>query len=290
MARNIDTGEQLGFDVETPLPLASVAKVPIALAVLERIATGSLDPAHRITVDPAASSFGPTGISAYRHPVTLAVADLVYQTLSVSDNAAADALVDLVGVDDIAESLREWGCGGIAFRHRLQRMYDCAAGVAGDDFGLALELATTSGSTGRYAIETLDPEQGNVADARALVDFLQQVWLDRISVPAATAELRRLMALQVFTFRLSADLRTDTVRVAGKTGSFLHLRHEIGVVEARSGDRVAIAAMTRSARRANIAPDIDLAIGAAARSAFEALRSTTGAQAVDPAARRSCGG
>lgn len=104
------------------------------------------------------------------------------------------------------------------------------------------------------------------------------MWLDEISVPAATAELRRLMAQQVFTFRMSADLRTDTVRVSGKTASFLHLRHEIGVVEARSGDRVVIA------------PDIDLAIGAAARTAFEALRSTSGVRAVDPGARRSCGG
>jgi beta-lactamase class A len=107
------------------------------------------------------------------------------------------------------------------------------------------------------------------------------VWLDQISVPAATAELRRLMSLQVFTFRLAADLRTDTVRVSSKTGSFLHLRHEIGVVEAHSGDRVAIAALTRSSRRASHAPDIDLAIGAAARTAFEALRSTTGADGAD---------
>ncbi len=98
-----------------------------------------------------------------------------------------------------------------------------------------------------------------------------------VATPAATAELRRLMSLQVFTHRLSSDLRTDTVRVSGKTGTFLHLRHEIGVVESEEGTRVAIAALTRATRRATIAHDIDLAIdlaiGAAARSAFEALRT-----------------
>jgi beta-lactamase class A len=272
LARNVDTGEQFGFDVATPVPMASVAKVPLGLAVLERTATGGLDAARQITIDPAAGSFGSTGIAAYRHPATVAVGDLVYQMLSVSDNAAADTLLDLVGIDGMQHSLREWGCTGIQFRHRMQRMYDCAAGVAGDDFGLAMELAITSESTGHHVIETLDPAQGNVASAAALVDLLQRVWLDQIAVPAATAELRRLMSLQVFTFRLSADLRTDTVQVSGKTGSFLHLRHEIGMVEAESGDRVAIAALTRSTRRAKVAHDVDLAIGAAARSAFEVLR------------------
>ncbi|MFI5685270.1 hypothetical protein [Streptomyces sp. NPDC051636] len=58
----------------------------------------------------------------------------------------------------------------------------------------------------------------------------------------------------------------------GKTGIFLHPRHEIGVVEAESGDRVAVAALTRCDRRADLAPDIDLAIGAGARQVFAALR------------------
>ncbi|WP_117210991.1 serine hydrolase [Allorhizocola rhizosphaerae] len=272
LARNIDTGDELGFDVDTAVPLASVAKVPLALVVLDRIATGAFDPALPVTIDPAAKSVGPTGVAAFRYPATLAVADLVHQSLTVSDNASADALFDLVGVDAVDERLRAWGCAGIRIRHRMHRMYECAAGVAGDDFGLALELAIRDDAGGQHAIETLDPAHANVGSAAALVDLLQRVWLDRISEPAATAELRRLMALQVFTQRLSSDLRADTVRVSGKTGTFLHLRHEIGVVASESGDRIAVAALTRSHRRASIAHDIDLAIGAAARSAFESLR------------------
>ncbi|MEJ3750143.1 serine hydrolase [Actinomycetes bacterium KLBMP 9797] len=272
LARNIDTGEQLGFDVDTAAPLASVAKVPLALVVLDRIAAGALDPAMPVTIDPATRSVGPTGVAAFRYPATLAVGDLIHQTLTVSDNASGDALFDLVGVELVDERMRAWGCAGIRVRHRMHRMYECAAGVAGDDFGLALELAIRDDVAGQHSIETLDPAYANAGSAAALVDLLQRIWLDQISTPAATAELRRLMGLQVFTQRLSSDLRADTVRVSGKTGTFLHLRHEIGVVTADSGDRVAIAALTRSHRRASIAHDIDLAIGAAARSAFESLR------------------
>ncbi|MFF5014719.1 serine hydrolase [Streptomyces sp. NPDC001165] len=272
LARHLDSGEQLGFDVDETMPLASVVKVPLALVVLDRIAAGELDPAHPVTVDPATNSVGPTGLAAFRHPATVAVGDLLLLMLSVSDNAAADALFGLVPVADVDARLHAWGCGGIRVRHRMNHMYECAAGAAGNDFSLALELAVRDERAGRHTIETLDPAHANVGSASALVDLLQRVWADEISRPRATAELRRLMGFQVFTQRLASELRADTLRWSGKTGTFLHLRHEIGVVQAESGDRIAMAALTRADRRAGQAPDIDLAIGIGARQAFEALR------------------
>ncbi|MEV6292926.1 serine hydrolase [Streptomyces sp. NPDC051896] len=272
LARNLDTGERLGFDVDEPMPLASVVKVPLALVVLDRIAAGELDPAHPVTVDPARSSVGPTGLAAFRHPAAVAVGDLLLLMLSVSDNAAADTLLGLVPAADVDERLRAWGCGEIRMRHRMNHMYECAAGASGNDFSLALELALRDERAGRRTIETLDPAYANAGSAAALVELLRRVWGDEVSVPTATAELRRLMGLQVFTHRLASELRADTLRWSGKTGSFLHLRHEIGVVEAESGDRVAVAALTRADRCAGLAPDVDLAIGVAGREAFEALR------------------
>ncbi|MEV6810333.1 serine hydrolase [Streptomyces sp. NPDC051132] len=272
LARNLDTGEQLGFDADEPVPLASVAKVPLALVVLDRIAAGELDPARPVTVDPGTSSVGPTGLAAFRHPATVAVGDLLLLMLSVSDNAAADALFALVPAAEVDARLRAWGCAGIRVRHRMNHLYECAAGAAGNDFSLALELAVRDERAGRHTIETLDPAHANTGSAAALVGLLQRVWRDEIATPSATAELRRLMGLQVFTHRLGGELRTDTLRWSGKTGSFLHLRHEAGVVEAESGERVAMAALTRAGRSAGVAADIDLAIGTAGREAFEALR------------------
>ncbi|MER6035642.1 serine hydrolase [Streptomyces sp. NPDC101169] len=272
LARDIDSGEQLGFDTEEPFPLASVVKVPFALVVLDLIAVGDLDPALAVTVDPAAGSVGPTGIAAFRHPVTVAVGDLLLLMLSVSDNAAADALFDLVPVADADARLRAWGCAGIRIRHRMNHMYECAAGAAGNDFSLALELAVRDERAGRHTIETLDPAHANLGTASALAGLLGRVWRDEVAHPSATAELRRLMGHQVFTQRLASELRADSLRLSGKTGTFLHLRHEIGVIEADSGARVAVAALTRADRRAAQAPDIDLAIGIGARQAFEALR------------------
>jgi beta-lactamase class A len=69
---------------------------------------------------------------------------------------------------------------------------------------------------------------------------------------------------------------TDPWCAAYRRRVITYLRHEIGVVEAvgagTDGARVAMAALTRTARPAAIAPDVDLAIGDAARTAFDELR------------------
>ena len=144
LARNIDTGEEFGFDVDQLVPLASVVKVPIALTVLQLIAEGSLDGAEPVTVDPGTKSLGRTGMAAFRYPATVAIGDLVLQMLAVSDNAAADLLLERVGIDRVNEDVRAWGCPAIRIRHKMQRMYECAAGAAGGDFALALDLAIQS--------------------------------------------------------------------------------------------------------------------------------------------------
>ncbi|WP_234342528.1 hypothetical protein [Streptomyces sp. NRRL B-3648] len=75
-------------------------------------------------------------------------------------------------------------------------MNPCAAGAAGNDFSLALELAVRDERAGRHTIETLDPAHANAGSAAALVALLRRVWCDEIATPPATAELRRLMGLQ----------------------------------------------------------------------------------------------
>ncbi|WP_382306110.1 serine hydrolase [Herbiconiux sp. UC225_62] len=273
LARNIRTGEEFGFDETAAVPLASVAKVPLALVILALIDDGRIDEAAPLVIDPAVSSFGATGTALFRHPATIAVGDLLMSMLAVSDNAAADALLDLVGIDTVNERLRFWGCDDIVFRHRFQRMYECAAGAAGDDFRLAMELAIRGDRPGEHhAIETMDAANANVGTAAALVDLLQRVWLDDIAGPRATAALRRLMSHQVANHRLPSDLQADAFTVRSKTGTFLTLRHEIGVVETDSGEAIAIAALTRSTARATVQQAVDLAIGAAARRAVESLR------------------
>lgn len=273
LARDIDTGQEVGVGVDRQLPLASVAKVPLALVVADRIAHGEIDPAAKVTLTAGERSYGPFGLSAFTHDVTCSVTDLMLMMLSLSDNAAADALFDEVSPREVDEQLAEWGVEGLRVRHRMQPMYDYATRLAGHDFALATQLAVEGRRPGgRHVIDSLDIDRATVGSPRGCVDLLERVWRDEIAKPAATAMVRETMGKQVFTHRIAADLLADDIQLAGKTGGFLTLRHEIAVVT-HPGGRVAIAALTDSDRTARIQNDVDLAVAATARDAVEALAS-----------------
>ncbi|MET8518979.1 serine hydrolase [Nocardioides sp. NPDC004968] len=273
LARDIDTGHEVGVGVDRSMPLASVAKVPLALVVADRIARGELDGGEMVTLTAAERSYGPYGISAFAHDVTCSVADLMLMMLGLSDNAAADALFDKVSPREVDEQLAEWGVEGLRVRHRMQPMYDYATRVAGHDFALATQLAVEGRRPGgRHVIDSLDVGRATIGSPRACVDLLERVWRDEVAKPEATELVRQLMGKQVFTHRIAADLLADDIQLAGKTGGFLTLRHEIAVVTHPAG-RVAIAVLTDSDRTARIQNDVDLAIAATARDAVEALAS-----------------
>ncbi|MCP2180357.1 beta-lactamase class A [Prauserella alba] len=271
VARNIDTGRQLCVDPDRPWPLASVAKVPLGLVVADRIARGELPGDTMLTLDPADRSYGPTGLSAFRHPATCAVDDLLLQMITVSDNAAADALFALVPPAEATSRLRQWDVDTIHVRHPMRLMYEAATRIAGPDFTLGRRLAVEGARPwGGHVIDSLDVHRATVGSAAALVDLLCRIWTDDIAEPAATAAVRDAMSRQLLSPRIGADLQADDIRIAGKTGSFLTLRHEIGVVS-WGASRVAVAALTTSERTARIQHDVDLAVGAAVRDAVEAL-------------------
>ncbi len=271
-ARDLGTGHELGFAPDRLFPLASVIKLPLALVVYDEIVAGRVDPAELITIDPSTATAGPSGISLFGHPAMIAIGDLVLQSLSVSDNAAADALFDRLPPELITRRLRDWDCTGITVRHPVRDLNRALADLVGDDRQLALELTVRASTRGGgHAVAQLDPNRANAGSARALIDLLQRIWADTIATPAATRMLREALSHQLRQHRLGADLVSDLTTVRSKTGTMLNLRHEAGVVETAAGDQLAVAALTSSSIPAFEQPEAEWSIAQAARTAVDAL-------------------
>src|SRR5699024_11353187 len=82
IARDLDSGTQVSLAPDGLVPLASVAKVPIALAVLTRISYAVFCSHKQNRIEPAqACSASPNGATGFRHPRSLSFAHLI--TLSV---------------------------------------------------------------------------------------------------------------------------------------------------------------------------------------------------------------
>ncbi|ATO17551.1 serine hydrolase [Micromonospora sp. WMMA2032] len=276
LVRNLDSGAEIGFDADARYPSASLVKVPLAVAVLERIARGEIDPALPVDVAPGRiTTPGPTGLSRFRHPARIAVDDLLYLSTSVSDSVAADALFDLVPPAAVAAELRRLRVDGIAVRHRAGDLADTPAERLGpDDAHLAHSLAIGAATPGQgHPVAQLDVTRANTGSARAYVDLLQALWRPSVIHPTTAARVRALMGDNLHRQRLAPDFTSDASRWSSKTGTLLHLRHEVGVVDHGDGQSYAVAALTASRVPAVAQPGSEATMAQVARSLHDHLRT-----------------
>lgn len=282
LVRDLRTGQQVAIEPQERYAVASLVKVPLAMAVLERVATGAIDPARRLRVGPGDPALvdrpGPPGTGRFRHPVDVAVEDLLYLAVSLSDSTAADALFGLVPPAEVGAYLAAVGVEGIEVRHPVGDLNATPAERLDATEGhLAHRLAIGTGTAdGGHAVAQLDLTRASTATATALADLLEALWAptgDSAVRPEVARRVRSLLGLNVMRQRLATELASDAARWSSKTGTLLNERHEAGVVEHDDGGVLAVVALTRSRVPAVVQPVAEAEMAAVARGLHDVLRA-----------------
>lgn len=100
-------------------PAASVIKIAIALEVLCAIDEGTLDPRTRLEVREHDKVIGSGVLSALEPGLELKVRDVLHLSMAISDNTAANLLVDRVGVAAVNERLARLGLSATRLLGRI---------------------------------------------------------------------------------------------------------------------------------------------------------------------------
>jgi beta-lactamase class A len=248
--RDIGSGASVGHHAEDRVLLASTRKIALLLELERRLAAGEWDPTERLRVSASSPKLVGFGIPQLQDEVEISLRDLAVLMISVSDNQATGLIAGRVGAEHVNATLRELGFADFVFRHPT---YDLAAHDPTEPFGR--------------------PELGANTTAAALSGLLAAIWRDEAGTPAVCAEVRRVLATQVWPHRLRSGF-PDEVRVAGKTGSFRGWKNEAGVAEFPDGGSYAIAVFTRLRQPPEEMRTTaqDLVIGSAAAAAVAWLR------------------
>jgi beta-lactamase class A len=207
---------------EEVVTAASTIKVPILAAALKEVGSGRLELDRPMPV-PTRRAGGSGVLQALTGLVSLTLADLLTLMVIVSDNAATNAIIELLGMDHINAFCAEQGLGGTVLR---RRMMDAAAISQG------LENTTTA----------LD--QAKLLDAVAETALLAE--------PLRTFALQALAAQQ-FTDALPS-LLPDSVQVAHKTGELPGVRHDVGIITAANGRRAVVSVLVTGLAGGPISP------------------------------------
>lgn len=184
-----------------PFPAASLAKLPLAVEVLRRVDLGALHWAERFDLGAAPRAGGGSVLDTLDPTWRPSLADLCALMLSVSDNTAANMLLDLVGMGEVNETATRLGLTAT----RLQRRFmDAAARAAGRD------NLTTAG------------------------DMLTLLALLRGDAVPGAARLRGLLQHDPLTEATTSDL-PSTAELAHKGGALDDTIHAAGLLAGPGG-------------------------------------------------------
>jgi beta-lactamase class A len=272
-ARGVDAAVEVGVEADALVALASVFKIPVLVELARQVDRKRLDWTGRVHIPARRRTMGPTGLSVMIDDVDLSLRDLAFWMMSVSDNTATDVIMEILGgADVINKTMADFGLA------RTHIVGDC-------DFlltALLAELGVGSDGAGLYGVTReqvaacrgLQPEGTSRSTPREITTLLSMIWRDEAASPAACAEMRRIMGLQVWPHRLTSGF-PDGVSISAKTGTLTGgIRNEAGVVELANGHRYAVAVFTRAHQLDYRLPAVDASIGAAARLAVTHLEST----------------
>ncbi|MDX3005949.1 class A beta-lactamase-related serine hydrolase [Kribbella solani] len=266
-----DPESTVEVDADGIVPLASVYKLPLLAGFCRLVDLGAVDPRQQLTLDPAVKTAGPTGMSLFADPVTASLRDLALSMMTASDNASADALLDIVGLRRLAEILESFGLQRTWVRRGTAgNLRDLQRRTGTNDPDAALAVLADNDQTDPAGV--YEAAHASASTAREMTYLLRRLWSGELLSAGQTEFVRAVMHRQIFTQRLASGFPHDGVLVAGKTGTFGALRHEVGVVTLPGGAAYAIAVYTLTARGDFRQPRVDAAIGEAARLAVDLLR------------------
>jgi beta-lactamase class A len=266
-------GPEVTVDAGEPVVLASVFKIPVAVAYAREVCAGRLDETERVTVT-ARYRIGGVGTAGCTDDVEMSWRDLALFMMTMSDNAATDTIYQRIGQAAVESVLAD-----------LQLTHTRIVGCCEDLFAsmgadLDIDVAAPDADKQLAAVPAervwsstvLDPHRTNASTPRDMTELLGAIWTDRAASPEGCARVREMMSHQIWPHRLAAGFDSG-VAVAGKTGTLPAVRNEAGVVTYPDGRRYALAVFTRARTLTDRQPAVDSSIGRAARLAVEHLRA-----------------
>ena len=273
--------QEVGLSADTPMVAASVIKLLIAVEAERRFADGTIDPLTRMRMSAEQRTPGPVGFSLYADDVELSARDLVTAMLTLSDNVATDAVLDLVGVDACNHVAAELGLRTTLLTGSMRDTVDSIGQAAG--FANWQALVDASSRASAAELENIDAavrssvpltaETATRTSARDMCLLLRAIWSDQAAPADSCARIRRLMHQQLTRDRLAAAF-PPPARVAAKSGGLAGLvRNEVGVIEYPDGRRYFAAVFTRRTSDTATPAEINAAIGRAAAMAVDQLMS-----------------
>lgn len=211
--QSMDGRIRLTLNPDLTFPAASLIKLPIFHEYSNRVRSGGLDPARKITLSKNSIVGGHGILKTEPLNSTHALNEIAELMITLSDNTAANILIDILGMDRINDAAQTLGMKNAVLQRKMM------------DF------------------DSLAEGKDNRTTPRDISLFLGELLHTRVISPEMGQEMRGALKRQAVRNKLPALLPPSTV-IAHKTGALDGAEHDAGIVFSASG-RCIIVVLTK---------------------------------------------
>jgi D-alanyl-D-alanine carboxypeptidase (penicillin-binding protein 5/6) len=217
--KHLTSGESFVHEADTPMPTASLIKLPVMIEAYRQAAEGKLDLAQQVTLKDEDKVPG-SGIltTHFSGGTAISLRDAVRLMIAYSDNTATNLVLAKIGLPATAETMEKLGLPNTKVHAFVFRQGSSIFPERSKEFGL--------GST----------------TASDMIRLLEDLHAKKLVTPAACDEM--LAHLRTCEDKRIPKLLPAGTKVAHKTGSVAAVRTAAGIIEAKSGP-IALCVLTR---------------------------------------------
>lgn len=223
-AANLKTRDALAIDADTPVPTASVIKLPILVEAMQQVRAGRHRLDEKITLDKENVVQGSGILQFFDLPLTITLKDALTFMIIESDNTATNMVIDQVGIKDVNDNAARMG---LKDTYLYKKVYKPATGPMPPDqkkFGLG---KTTAREMAKVMQSIVDCDLHDAKLCQAMLYMLRN------------QQYRNMVPHFIETSDTSEGLSL----IGNKTGSLDAVRNDVAVVYSKTGP-IVISAFT----------------------------------------------
>jgi len=253
--RHVESGTEVLVNADKTFPMASMYKVPILVELFYQRAAGKLSLEDRIEVTPSDVHPGGTIALLLDSPgLDMSVANLINLMMRVSDNSAADILINKVGPANVTARMRMLGLDSIHVDRSTLEMILDQEGVDYAAYGklpiaeIRAREAAVDSQTAARANDRFNKTEKDVATPHDMTRLLEKIYRGQIVDRSSSDEIIEFMNHSMIgQTRIPGGL-PDGTRVVHKTGSIGGTTNDTGIVYLPDGNHLLITVMMRDAK------------------------------------------
>jgi len=264
--KHLESGQSLDVNGSVLFPMASTFKVPVLVELLSQVKEGRYSLDDEISVQKSDQHVGSGMISSLTAPgITLSVRNMAHFMMMISDNSAADILLEKTGPANINARLKSLGITGISVNRSCQKLIaDLQALLSG-----ARTREQRKAALVRFAENTEDE-----ATPLAMNMLLEKIYKKEIADPdLSSLAMQIMLKCETGEKRIKGELPPGT-SVAHKTGTLSGTVDDCGIIYLPDGmGHVAVSIMSKEFTTDT--GDVEDLIAKIARSVYDYFYFTT---------------